>query len=65
MKKGPDVIKVTYKHWKSGKLLEVVGTMPEQYNNGISDRILVQKPDGSFEDVIKTTVVRVEEWSPK
>ncbi len=65
MKKGPDVIKVTYKHWKSGKLLEVVGTMPEQYNNGISDRILVQKPDGSFEDVIKTTIVRVEEWSPK
>jgi hypothetical protein len=39
--------------------------MPEQYNNGISDRILVQKPDGSFEDVIKTTIVRVEEWSPK
>tara|TARA_X000001382_G_scaffold96436_1_gene70820 strand:- start:1018 stop:1215 length:198 start_codon:yes stop_codon:yes gene_type:complete len=65
VKKGPDVIKVTYKHWKSGKLLEVVGTMPEQYNNGISDRILVQKPDGSFEDVIKTTIVRVEEWSPK
>lgn len=59
------MIKVTYKHWKSGKLLEVIGTMPEQYNNGISDRILVQKPDGSFEDVIKTTIVRVEEWSPK
>ena len=65
MKKGPDVIKVTYKHWKSGKILQVIGTMPEQYNNGISDRILVQKPDGSFEDVIKTTIVRVEEWSPK
>ena len=65
MKKGPDVVKVTYKHWKSGKILEVIGTMPEQYNNGISDRILVQKPDGSFEDVIKTTIVRVEEWSPK
>ena len=65
MKKGPVVIKVTYKHWKSGKILKVIGTMPEQYNNGISDRILVQKPDGSFEDVIKTTIVRVEEWSPK
>ena len=65
MKKGPDVVKVTYKHWKSGKILQVIGTMPEQYNNGISDRILVQKPDGSFEDVIKTTIVRVEEWSPK
>ena len=65
MKKGPDVVKVTYKHWKTGKILEVGGTMPKQYNNGMNDRILVQKPDGSFEDVIKTTIVRVEEWSPK
>ena len=65
MKKGPDVVKVTYKHWKTGKILEVVGTMPKQYNNGMNDRILVQKPDGSFEDVIKTTIVRVEKWSPK
>ena len=65
MKKGPDVVKVTYKHWKTGKILEVVGTMSKQYNNGMNDRILVQKPDGSFEDVIKTTIVRVEEWFPK
>ena len=59
------MVKVTYKHWKTGKILEVVGTTPKQYNNGMNDRILVQKLDGSFEDVIKTTIVRVEEWSPK
>ncbi len=64
MEKRTQMLKVTYKHWKTGKELEVVGTMPSQYNNGISDRILVKKPDGSFEDVIKSTIIRVEEWSP-
>ena len=64
MKKGPNVVKVTYKHWKTGKILEVVGTMPKQYNNGMNDRILVQKPDGSFEDVIKTTIVIIVSLLP-
>lgn len=58
------MLKVTYTHWKTGKQLEVVGTMPSQYNNPISDRILIQKPDGAYEDVIKSTIIRVEEWSP-
>ena len=64
MEKRTQMVKVTYKHWKTGKELEVIGTMPPRYNNGISDRIPVEKPDGSFEDVIKSTIVRVEEWSP-
>tara|TARA_Y100000389_G_scaffold149724_1_gene149146 strand:+ start:2093 stop:2272 length:180 start_codon:yes stop_codon:yes gene_type:complete len=58
------MVKVTYKHWKTGKELEVIGTMPPQFNNGISDRILVKTANGSFEDVIKSTIIRVEEWSP-
>ena len=45
MEKRTQMVKVTYKHWKTGKELEVIGTMPPQYNNGISDRILVEKPD--------------------
>jgi hypothetical protein len=64
MEKRTQMVKVTYKHWKTGKELEVIGTMPTQYNNGISDRILVEKPDGSLEDVIKSTIVKVEEWFP-
>ncbi len=58
------MVKVTYKHWKTGKELEVIGTMPPQYNNGISDRILVKTADGSFEDVLKATIIKVEKWSP-
>jgi len=64
MEKRTQMVKVTYTHWKTGKELEVIGTMPPQYNKGISDRILVKKPDGSFEDVIKSTIIKVEKWSP-
>lgn len=64
MEKRTQMVKVTYKHWKTGKELEVIGTMPPQYNNGISDRILVKTRNGSFEDVLKSTIIRVEEWSP-
>ena len=54
------MIRVVYKHWKSGKLLEVVGEMPQQYNNDISDRFVVKTTDGTYEDIIKETVVRIE-----
>jgi hypothetical protein len=64
MEKRTQMVKVTYKHWKTGKELEVIGTMPPQYNNGISDRILVKTADGSFEDVLKATIIKVEKWSP-
>lgn len=58
------MVKVTYKHWKTGVILEVVGIVPKNYNNGSSDRILVKRPDDTFEDVIKSTIVKVEEWPP-
>ena len=54
-------MKVTYKHWKSGAILEVVGEMPKPCNNGSSDRVVVLQPDGTYKDIIKTTIVRVEE----
>ena len=55
------MLKVTYKHWKSGAILEAIGTMPKECNNGMSDRILVKHQDGTYTDIIKTTIVRVEE----
>lgn len=57
------MIKVTYEHWKTGELLEIIGTMPTQYNNSSSDRILVETPDGHFEDIIKKTIKKVEPWN--
>ena len=54
------MVRVVFKHWKSGELLEVIGEMPPQYNNDVSDRFIVRTPDGHYEDIIKETVVRVE-----
>jgi len=59
------MLKVTYKHWQTGTQLEVVGTMPKELNNQANDRVIVKRLDGTFEDVIKTTIVRVEEWNPR
>ena len=58
------MLKVTYKHWQTGTKLEVVGTLPKELNNQANDRVIVKRLDGTFEDVIKTTIVRVEEWNP-
>jgi hypothetical protein len=54
------MIRVIYKHWKTGDVLEVVGTMPQELNKATNDRLVILKEDGQFEDVIKETVIRVE-----
>ncbi len=59
------MLKVTYKHWKSGAILEAIGTMPKPCNNGSSDRIVIKRPDGTYKDIIKTTIIRVEECDPE
>jgi hypothetical protein len=48
------------KHWKKGTTLEVIGTMPPELNNGNSDRLVVKTLDGDFEDVLKSTLIRIE-----
>lgn len=53
------MIEVIYKHWTKGHELRVVGTMPKEYNNDSSDRFIIEKEDGTLEDVLKNTVVRV------
>ena len=55
------MIKITYKHWSKDKVLEVTGTMPTRLNNNHNDRLVVQKPDGDYEDVIKETVISIED----
>ena len=64
-KSETQMLKVTYKHWKTEVLLEVMGTMPQHLNNGSSDRIVVLQPDGTYKDIIKSTIVRVEECDPE
>ena len=54
-------VKIVYKHWKSGKNLEVVGTLPRALNNQSSDRFVVQRENGTLEDIIKSTVLQIIE----
>jgi hypothetical protein len=55
------MIEVIYKHWTKGHELRVVGSMPREMNNDSSDRFIVKKEDGTFEDVLKETVIRVRD----
>ena len=54
------MFKVVYKHWRKEEVLEVVGTMPPEINNGNSDRLVVLTQDGKYEDVLKSTLIRIE-----
>ena len=53
--------KITYKHWTKDKVLEITGTMPTRLNNNHNDRYVIQTPDGEYEDVIKETVISIED----
>jgi hypothetical protein len=53
-------VKVTFKHWKSGDELSVTGKIVPWMNEN-SDRIIVEKDDGVFEDIIKDTIVSIED----
>jgi len=55
------MIKIIYKHWKKDKTLEVTGTLPPALNNGSSERLIVRTSDGRLEDVLKNTVITIEE----
>lgn len=53
------MVRIVYKHWKNGKTLEITGVLPKALNNTASDRFIVQLEDGTFEDVLKNTVVNM------
>jgi hypothetical protein len=53
------MVKVTYKHWQKDVELVVTGTIV--HNNDSSDRIVVQKEDGKFEDILRHTVLSIED----
>jgi len=56
------MVKVKYRHWKTGEELWVIGKMLE-YNNPQSDRIIVKTDEGHYEDIIKTTIIEIKELS--
>lgn len=56
-----EIKKITFKHWKTDEPLVVIGEI--KYNNPQSDRIVVRcLSDGAFEDIIKETIVSIENY---
>jgi len=52
--------KITFKHWKTGEVLTVEGEVPTTLNNSKSDRIVVLKSKGCYEDIIKETILSID-----
>jgi len=56
-----EIKKVTFKHWKTGEPLAVIGEI--KYNNPQSDRLVVRcLSNGDYEDIIKDTIVSIEDY---
>lgn len=52
-------VRITYNHWKKPDIVFTVEGV-EVPSNPQSDRIIIEKQDGSFEDIIKTTIIKKE-----
>ena len=53
--------RITYKHYKTGEKLIATGTIPAAINNGSSDRLVLKTSKGEFIDIIKSTIVAMED----
>jgi len=51
--------KITFKHYKTGEVLTVVGTLPSELNHPHSDRYVVRS-GMTIVDIIKSTVISIE-----
>jgi len=49
--------KIVFNHWQTGETLIVVGEIDPKLNNQASDRLVITRSDGSYEDIIKSTIV--------
>ena len=53
------MIKIIFKHWKTGEHIVEVGHL--MYNHPGSDRLVLKKADGTFVDIIKSTIIVKED----
>lgn len=52
--------RIVFQHYKTGEKLVVIGTLPKELNHPTSDRYVV-KTEEKFVDVIKSTVLSIED----
>jgi hypothetical protein len=53
--------KVKFKHWKTGEELEIIGEQLIFNANGKSDRYIFKKENGTYEDILTTTLISIED----
>jgi len=51
--------KITFKHYKTGEVLTIVGILPKELNHPQSDRYVVRS-GMTIVDIIKSTVISIE-----
>lgn len=55
-----DDVAITFKHYRTGDIIEMRGILPEMYNPEQSDLYVLLKQDGTLEDIRKESVVKLE-----
>jgi hypothetical protein len=53
------VVKVIFSHWTSGNELTAQGKLLHSHPQ--SERIVIIKEDGTHEDILKNTIIKMEE----
>lgn len=53
--------RIRFKHWKEDKEIVEVGELPAALNNPQSEKYVIQTPRGELIDIIKETVLEVED----
>ena len=53
--------KVKFKHYRTGEEIIVCGIIKENFNNDQSDYLFLEKDNGRFEAIIKTTILSIED----
>ena len=52
-----EIVEIVFKHWKTGDHLTRIGRIV--HDNPASDRLILKLDNGSYEDIIKETIVEV------
>jgi len=52
--------RVTFKHYKTGEKLTVIGTLPKELNHPQSERYVVRS-GMTIVDILKSTVISIED----
>lgn len=50
---------ISFKHWKTGEILNRTGEI--LVFNTQSEKLILKLEDGSFEDIFKNTIIKIEE----